>query len=102
MVQGNSTRHHRRLQQASVPTELGEKEQALEKLSPGCKSLVLLAEPGNAYGAYQSLLSAGTVVGNMRKIEANFGLRVRPLLQLAKQGLNHLAVIRHDDLKKSP
>ena len=75
-MQGNGTRHHRRLQQAAVPTELGEKEQALEKLTPGCRSLVLLAEPGDAYGAYQSLLSAGTVVGNMRKIEANFGLKV--------------------------
>ncbi|KAK9867536.1 hypothetical protein WJX84_008718 [Apatococcus fuscideae] len=91
--QGNTTRHHRRLQQASVPTELGEKEQALEKLSPGCKSLVLLAEPGDAYGAYQSLLSAGTVVGNMRKIESNFGLRAGTLTPVAAtSGVSSLTI----------
>ncbi len=71
-----SARHHRRLQQAAVPAELGAKQEALGKLSQGCRDLVLLAEPGDAYGAYQSLLSAGMVVGNMKKIESSFGLRV--------------------------
>ena len=91
-VQWNTT-HHCRLQQAPVPTRLREKEQGLEKLSPGCKSLVLLAEPGDAYGAYQSLLSAGMVVCNMRKIESNFGLKVRPHLPLVMQALNDPALV---------
>ncbi|KAK9865562.1 hypothetical protein WJX84_005695, partial [Apatococcus fuscideae] len=91
--QGNSTRQHRRLQQAAVPTELGSKAEAFGKLSPGCKNLVLLAEPGDAYGAYNSLLSAGSVVGNMKKIETTFGLKAGTLTPVASgSGVGSLTI----------
>ncbi len=53
---------HRQLQQAAGTTPE-------QKLSPQCEALVVLAEPTDAYSAYQTSLSASAVSSQIKSLE---------------------------------
>jgi hypothetical protein len=72
---------HRQLQQAAgtIPEQ---------KLSPQCEALVVLAEPQDAYSAYQTSLSASAVSSQIKSLEKKLGVAPGTLTAQSGGGLS--------------